>query len=222
MKPALTYLHQDYYLNYPLIKAINHGFDVISADETGVLVSDAERVFSLLSAKEPLKFLSLIPRPEYMEVIGEETSEITRSHFGFENGMTCHQYYYPLKTIESDCEIETATLSDLDFITQHYDLADEQELRETIQQGRLWVARDKGRTFSFIGRHEDGSMGMLRVLPQYRRQGWGERLERALTKIVLTQGDLPYGHVVVGNEASARLQEKLGFICCSQVVTWMW
>ena len=65
-------------------------------------------------------------------------------------------------------------------------------------------------------------MGMLYVLPEYRRQGWGERLERALTKIVLTQGDLPYGHVVVGNEASARLQEKLGFICCSQVVTWMW
>jgi ribosomal protein S18 acetylase RimI-like enzyme len=84
------------------------------------------------------------------------------------------------------------------------------------------VIRDGGRTFGFIGRHQDGSMGMMEVLPKYRRQGWGERLERALIKMILNEGELPYGHVIVGNEASAKLQDKLGFMRCKKVVTWLW
>ena len=219
---ALAYLNQDYYSNYPLIKAIENGFKVIHADDSGVLLIDSERVFALLSAADPLKFHALIPKPELMEVIGQTAGPLTQSHFGFENAMFCHQYYYPAKTVDSDLELEPARLDDLGFIAQHYKLSDENELRETIERGYLWVVRDEGQLFGFIGRHEDGSMGMMEILPEYRRQGWGERLERALIKIVLSEGELPYGHVIVGNEASARLQEKLGLIRCQELVTWFW
>ncbi len=81
--------------------------------------------------------------------------------------------------------------------------------------------RDKGSLFAFIGLHEDLSMGMLFILPGYRRRGWGERLERALTARVLAMGELPYGHVIEGNTVSMRLQQKIGFVPCSDKVFWM-
>jgi len=82
--------------------------------------------------------------------------------------------------------------------------------------------RDASGPFAFIGLHDDFSMGMLFVLPEYRRMGWAERLERALTAKVLEMGELPYGHVFIDNENSLRLQEKLGFTRCSDKVFWMW
>ncbi|MGB4596155.1 MAG: GNAT family N-acetyltransferase [Anaerolineaceae bacterium] len=222
MQTAIDYFNQDYYQNYPLIKALERGFDVVRADESGVLLVDAHPGFALLSTIEPLKYLNLISKPELMMVVGESAGALAYSNFGFENAMCCHQYYYPFPTIESDLELETASLGDLSFIAQHYALADEEELRETIENGDLWVVRDEGQILGFIGRHSEGSMGMMEVLPDYRRKGWGERLERALIKLILSEGELPYGHVVIGNEASTKLQEKLGFIRCKEIITWLW
>ena len=222
MNLSLAYLNQDYYQNYPLIQALERGFEVVREDESGVLLTDDYPTYALLSTTEPLKFLNLIPKPEVMFVVGEKAGSLAQSHFGFDNAMSCHQYYYPFQTIESDLVLEQATLDDLAFIAQHYTLANEDELRETIDAGHLWVMRDMGQILGFIGRHPEGSMGMMEVLPDYRRKGWGERLERALIKIVLAAGELPYGHVVIGNEASARLQEKLGMVRCKEIVTWLW
>ena len=222
MNTAIEYLNQDYYQNYPLIRALENGFAVIQADQSGVLLADDKLAFALLSATDPLKFLQLIAKPELMEVIGKEAGALAQTHFGFENALQCHQYYYPYQTIASDLKMEIARLDELDFIARHYTLADQIELRETIERGYLWVVRDQGQIFGFIGRHGDGSMGMMEVLPEYRRKGWGERLERALTRIVLEEGTLPYGHVIIGNDASARLQEKLGFVRCKDIVTWLW
>lgn len=222
MNQATTYLNQHYYQNFPLIKELERGFDVVHADESGVLLADDYPTFALLSAVDALKFLKLIPKPEVMEVVGDRAGSLAQSHFGFENALRCHQYYYPFQTIESDLVLEQDMLYDLTFVAQHYTLSTEEELRETIEQGNLWAVRDEGQTFGIIGRHPEGSMGMMEVLPEYRCKGWGERLERALIKIILSQGELPYGHVVIGNEASAKLQEKLGFIRCKEIVTWLW
>lgn len=223
MNLAITYLNRDYYQNYTLINAIDRGFDVVHGNESGVLLAFDYPTFVMLSSTEPLKFLDLIPKkPEVMFVVGDSAGLLAQSHFSFTNALRCYQYYYPFQSIESDLELETARLDDLDFISQHYTLADREEIRETIEQGDLWVVRDRGQIFGFIGRHQEGSMGMMHVLPEYRRRGWGERLERALIKIVLSRGELPYGHVVIGNEASARLQEKLGLVLCKEIVTWLW
>ncbi len=54
----------------------------------------------------------------------------------------------------------------------------------------MFGLRDKGQLFAFIGLHDDHAMGMLEVMPDYRRQGWGERLERALIAKLLKMGEL--------------------------------
>ena len=62
----------------------------------------------------------------------------------------------------------------------------------------------------FAGIHQEGAMGMLEVLPQFRRRGLAEVLEAALIDQQLRRGRFPYCHVRHGNTASEALQQKLG------------
>ena len=63
----------------------------------------------------------------------------------------------------------------------------------------------------FVGEHDVGSIGMLTVFPDHRRQGWGEALEVAKINQVLDRGDVPWCEVYPDHRASVRLQKKLGF-----------
>ena len=124
--------------------------------------------------------------------------------------------------IESDLELTPIHQTDMEFFLAHYDRWDPEEAAIAITEERIFGLRDHGKLFAFIGLHEDHAMGMLYILPEYRRQGWGERLERALTAKVLSMGALPYGQVFTGNNVSMRLQDKLGFVQCSDNVYWIW
>ena len=64
-------------------------------------------------------------------------------------------------------------------------------------------------------------MGLLEVLPSFRRQGVGERLERFLIARELEQGNLPYCHVFTDNHVSLALQRKLGLTLAEGSVIWL-
>ena len=80
------------------------------------------------------------------------------------------------------------------------------------------VMRDKGifgaiangKLAGFIGRHGDGSMGMLEVFEPYRRRGIAIALEKFLITYVMTFGRTPVCDVYCDNPASISLQGKLG------------
>ncbi len=80
------------------------------------------------------------------------------------------------------------------------------------------LMRDKGvfgaftdsKLAGFIGRHADGSIGMLHVFDGFRRRGIGEALETFMINYVMTFGRVPLCDVYCGNSASMALQIKLG------------
>lgn len=222
MEKALELLNQDYYLNYPLIRALKYGARLVHADQDGVAVLKPQYNFYLVTGINPMAFVNKIVSPELIELCGSRCALHMKAHCNLETVLECHQYYYLHAAIQSDLPLEKLTPSDAEFVFDHYDLADPEEVVEAIEQGRMFGVRDNGKLFAFIGLHGDYSMGMLEVLPAYRRQGWGEKLERALIAHLLSIGELPYGHVITGNDKSTRLQEKLGFTLCSDTVTWMW
>ena len=222
MNNALDLLERDYALNYPLIYALKHGAELIGANENGVAVYRSRPDFMLLAGPNPLDLVRELPQPDLIEICGGQNAKAVAAHFGLEGSMECFQFYYPHPAIQSDLQLEPAALPDLGFILAHYDRLEPDEIEQAILENRLFILRDGGGPFAFIGLHDDFSMGMLLILPEYRRKGWAERLERALTARVLEMGELPYGHVFIDNENSLRLQEKLGFIRCSDTVFWMW
>lgn len=222
MQNAFDLLNQNYYLNYPLIHALEHGAELIAANELGVAIYMYRPDFMLLAGPDPLELVRHLPKPDLIQLIGSHSLGAVAAYFGLDENFECYQLYYPYQFIDSDLQLEPMTQADRDFVLEHYHRLDAEEVEQAIRAERIFGLRDNGNLFAFIGLHDDTSMGMLHILPEYRRQGWGERLERALIAKILAMGELPYGQVYVGNDASLRLQEKLGFVRCSDKVYWMW
>ena len=222
MQHAFNFLNRDYYLNYPLFYAMRHGAELIAANEHGVAIYRSRPDFMLLAGPNPLEIVKKLPGPELVEICGSHSVEAVAAQFGLDENLECYQYYYPHQGIDSDIDLKPIELEDRDFVLEHYDRLEPEEVEQAIFEERIFGLCDNGKLFAFIGLHEDHAMGMLHILPEYRRQGWGERLERALIAKVLAMGELPYGHVFTNNDASIRLQEKLGFVQCSDKVYWMW
>ncbi|NLB70479.1 MAG: GNAT family N-acetyltransferase [Chloroflexi bacterium] len=222
MQKVFDLLYKAYYLNYPLIYALKHGAQILEANENGVALFRINQKFMLLAGSSLPEIIKNLSKPDWAELCGSQNVGHVAAHFGFSEVMECHQLYYPHKTIEFDLELEPLNHDNAAFVLEHYHRLDQEELHQAIEQQRIFGVRIQGQLFAFIGLHDDFAMGMLEVLPEYRRRGWGERLERALTAKVLSMGELPDGHVIAGNETSLRLQKKLGFVECSNKVYWMW
>ena len=222
MQNALTLLNQDYYLNYPLIYELEHGAELIGANQHGVALLFPDPDFLLLAGPNPLELVKNRAKPDLVLICGSQNATAVAAHFGMDGFLECHQLYYPLQSIESDLELEPLKQEDAAFVLKHYHRLDPEEIQRAISEERMFGLRDEGKLFAFIGLHDDHAMGMLEVMPDYRRQGWGERLERALIAKLLKMGELPYGHVVLGNDISMQLQKKLGFVLCSDKIFWMW
>ncbi len=98
---------------------------------------------------------------------------------------------------------------------------DDVYVRERIQAGAMYGAFMEGRQVGFVGIHSEGSLGMLFVEEAFRRQGIAASLEAYAVNRMLERGWTPYGHISVGNIASEKLQEKLGFYKAEKTFWWM-
>ena len=216
------YLNRNFPMNIPLLESLRKGAKILKANDSGVLMMDAESEDLMLSADDPVPFMAGIQQRGYLLFIGSRNAGEVKQACQYQHEMICHQYYYPKGHIETDLTLEVVKPEELDFVNAHYPHYGEDGLKDVLELGYLFCAHHEGSMVGFIGRHMDGSMGMLEIIPEFRRQGWGERLEKALIAHVLQEGSIPYGHVVVGNEPSLRLQEKLGMVLSPDTVAWFW
>lgn len=94
-------------------------------------------------------------------------------------------------------------------------------VRERILAGAMYGAFLEGRQVGFVGIHDEGSLGMLFVEEPFRGRGIGASLEAYVVNRMLERDWTPYGHVAVGNAASERLQERLGFYKAEKTFWWL-
>jgi len=128
----------------------------------------------------------------------------------------------PPQARQTDVVIRPLTTADLDFVLENYHNpgAYEAHIRDRIAAGMLGGMVD-GKLAGFAGVHQEGCMGMLEVLPIFRRRGVAEVLECAVIRRQLEAGKLPYCHVREGNRASWALQDKLGLTFGRRTLYWL-
>lgn len=85
------------------------------------------------------------------------------------------------------------------------------ELAKNAVETGLWGGFKDDECIGFIGTHEEGTMGMLEVLPQFRNRGYGRALEQLLANEYIKAGRFPYCHILEKNTASLNLQKSMGF-----------
>ena len=93
-------------------------------------------------------------------------------------------------------------------------------MQGALRRGMLGAFVD-GACAGFAGFHEEGSIGMLEVLPAYRRRGVGEALLRGAVRLALERGQYACGQVFTDNQASLALQRKVGMSVSRERLFWL-
>lgn len=203
-------------LTEPLRRKEGH---VVAARPTGALIAleNCERGFSLFALDRAVaeELFSLLPSaPELVFVHEAFTLPILAERFGLTPSSAFYQAAYlrevPLPLPETVAHIRPLDLSSLPILLANYEYGSKTYLRQLLSQGHLFGAFEGETLLAFIGLHAEGTMGLLEVLPPYRRRGLARLLESYMINWELSQGHIPYCQVFEGNAPSLSLQHSLG------------
>lgn len=184
------------------------------------------------------KLLQEISKDERIECIAIHQREMVpfmEKYFHLKTDMECIQGAYtrreklPVRGLygpdgrgENGFSIRTLTEEFIPFVAEHYsEIGSPEYVTERILHGAVYGAFYEEKIVGFIANHEEGSIGMLYVLPEYRKRHVAMALETYCMNLAVERGEIPYGQVVLGNEASIHLQEKMGICFAKGTVVWM-
>lgn len=144
-------------------------------------------------------------------------------------GLQClHAVYVkkeaPVPQLSDGFTIQRLTTQHLPAIIRQYrqsmaDLAKEAYLTPVLEDGMYGAFYGK-ELCGFIGVHEQESMGLLEIMPAWRRKGLAIALEQFMIGRQLERGRLPYAEIVKDNIASLRLQKRLGMKVGKELTYW--
>lgn len=181
--------------------------------------------FLALDAPEHLEQITFHDPIQVMLLIGNTALEEVKQKFDFHEDMVCYQGVMlrtePFK-LSGELDVRPLDASYGEEVQKRYSLNTNESLELMTAQGQLFGAFKDGEWVGFIGFHDEGSMGMLEIFPQYQRKGYGEYLEKWLVNYEMARGNIPFGHVIVDNARSLALQKKMGFTLYEQRVHWLW
>lgn len=138
----------------------------------------------------------------------------------------CFQVAYMQKQtlpLRGNLQFDYPTREQIEQIKRDYKLESPENIEKLCEEQKLWAAllKSTGEFVGFIGEHPEGSMGLLQIFPKFRRNGYAEEAEKFQINRYVTQGRIPYGHVIEDNAISVALQEKLGLQTANEKVYWL-
>lgn len=84
-------------------------------------------------------------------------------------------------------------------------------IEERILNGVGAGIRKDGRLVAWALTHDDGAIGFMHVLGEYRRKGYARRITEAMVSRLAAAGEVPFLHIKESNTASMELALKAGF-----------
>lgn len=225
---GITYLEKNPLLHIAMLESIRRNqAQMISSSKHGMLMLDRASNVHMVSADSDQYGRALVDQiknPYQMVVCQESVADYAEEKFGLHDVFRCKKVAYfkgERVPLSSDLAIIRPDAATLQIVKDHYHTIPEAEIDEINRRGNLFCAFHGDDFVGFSGNHLDGSLGLLEIFPAFHRQGFGEQLERFMINYILDKGDTPYGEIVIGNEASARLQQKLGFEISKETITWL-
>lgn len=224
---ALSYLNRDVLLNIDVLESLRRGdSEILAAEDDGVLarVKDGWLYFLSCDSADAAKRLIEGYDIHLCVLHGCEHIDEIASAIGLGHGRECRQVAYLRNepADEGDADIRVLTPDYAEFICEVYGHGRPEGIREQLTEGTVWGIFVDGEIAGFMGRHEEGSMGMLEILPEYRRRGLAHKLEAGYINAVRALGEVPYAQIYTDNEASFALQRKLGLEITDRHIAWMW
>ena len=228
MEQALAFLNAKPLLRVTALAAFDRGqVEIMGIRPDGLLFYDKVSEIVFLCADSDGTALELLEAlPDCNMMVFERTSldAHIRARYAFTWHTPVNNTVYEKKTpvpVDEGFELRLLTIDDFPRIRAHYDLIGDEGLAHHLRRGDMLGGYVDDALVGFIGRHDEGSLGMLYVLPRFRRLGYAWQLEGHLINRVLASGERVFGQVIVGNEVSLALQRKIGMTICDEVISWM-
>lgn len=229
-------------LHIDMIELINRGRAVLVARDSNDMLLCDKVTGNYYHTGEDADFFMMLPddvRLSIQSIVFHQpkVAEQVKKVLSLKREITCYQAVYTQKEhlsvsglyradgqpTKDGLVIRPLTTEHIEAVSEVYrTVPDESYVKERIACGAMFGAFAGDVLAGFIGIHDDGSIGMLEVLEEYRGKQIGKALEVYLCNKVLEMGQIPYGQVVAGNEASRKLQESLGLHLSKTPVVWMW
>ncbi len=227
---AIEFLSQDVLLNIAMLESIKRGnAKLLEASHKGVLLLNTAGEVYMMSTEDEETANHMIDSVKQADMfVAHQDFYISKlqNKFSFKEALSCYNaaYLHEEFLAEPQNYICIKQLDDqyLPFIMKHYSrITDKEYLLERLNSGVMYGAFIENNLAGFIGMHAEGSAGILEVLPEYRRQGIALSLETYITNQTLSKKYIPFGQVVVGNNASLELQKKLNFSVSTKTLCWL-
>lgn len=235
LSPCRPVFDQDPALYLDLTEPVRRGTGTVCyAAEDGALVAveleegDDLTLYTLWArdGETARRLCRLIP-PHPFSVTPHEACSLAalREAFGYRDFNPCRQAGYfspkPLPEPKSPFVVRPLGPEHLAEVAEHYHLTGADYVAGRLEAGVMIGAfSPEGRLAGFMGTHDEGTLGLLEVLPDYRRQGVARLLQSHMTNRALQRGELPYGQIFEGNTPSLALQRSLGFRCSKGFLYW--
>lgn len=214
------------------LELARRGAQTVLCNKNAVIVylpPDGTVLFAAREENAARAAADLLPRTGVVAAHGEACARAAADALGLrQGGARCYQARYLLPELpEQTAGIEIRVLDERYAETAARQYRGVGEDSGEYVRGRIAAGAVIGAFFlngvlaGFIGTHHEGSMGMLEIFPEYRRLGLGYALESALIRRLMEQGAVPYCQVYEGNEASLRLQRKLGLTFSDEFIYWL-
>lgn len=236
MRQKLLHIDMIELINRGRARIVYHDADEILLRDivTGIYFHTRMSGVPQMEWKLPLK-LAKDDRIECIAIHQREMVPFMEKYFHLKTDMECIQGAYtrreklPVRGLygpdgrgENGFSIRTLTEEFIPFVAEHYsEIGSPEYVTERILHGAVYGAFYEEKIVGFIADHEEGSIGMLYVLPEYRKRHVAMALETYCMNLAVERGEIPYGQVVLGNEASIRLQEKMGICFAKGTIVWM-
>lgn len=238
-RALIDWLLKDKRNHIHMIESLSRGLgEILYFDGKNLLIYDKKSKVSMLLAEDEasaVRLAAMVPEDTELVMSMQESMNRALEERGYHIDCATWQYLYtervplhvrPNRALHPNdashhLDIRKLGVEHLDYVSAHQEHNDRRYVKICIELGNMYGAFVDNELVGFIGMHREGSIGLLYVDEEHRREGIAESLAAFMVNRVLEKGWTPYGHVVCGNEASEKLQEKLRLYKAGKIIWWL-
>ena len=227
---AISRLSQNYRRNICLIEVLKHDKDcrLLYAEDDGVIVTTFDGIYlcDLLPTANKREIIESLTDVKVALATDKETALLIKEKFGIGIFKECYQNIWEGGLIEEDKAFDVVELSpDVETVKTIVKIYrggwNEETVVNAIKREGMYGVYIGESLVAFAGWHSELSLGMLEVLPEYRRQGIATAIGASLINATIKKGRVPFGHIVSDNFKSLNLSKKSGFSFYDGFVYWV-
>lgn len=168
-------------------------------------------------------FFNQNKRGQYIVISDDEVYQWTQQHYRMAWSICCHRLFLddtiPLPEASGLQPIRQEHLRIVYDTSKYKQFLSMDYLAKRLELGGGFFIEQDNQPVAWVMTHDDGSVGMVHVLDQYRGRGYARLLVQAMAQKVRQKGRPVFAHIEPVNFPSLSLFRSLGFeVRCK--VTW--